>query len=286
MTRGCRVQYATPADLLAHALALPPLDTPPAQLAPGACCAITGQPIQEGYRVMDRSLHLVGQATTEFLDNFRGGIHGHLSDAAARCIRAGQPGSLLHRSLLVFEDGTVHLPLINLASAAEQGRPCWRTLARAVWPARQGQRCVVILTTDTKRRLWPRARVGTLGSHTVLLLHDPESNTSNLLAVDWPRLLTCLDLVEQVYGLGFSKTSVRVSLYGQTRAVQMVGLTETRRLDRALAAWRDQPEFTVALLIAQRTESVPVAPPAHAPAPKPKEKLKEKETPCLQPSLL
>lgn len=59
--------YLTPADLLAEGLALPALATPPQPVPERTCCAITGQPITQGYPVAD----MVTGATAEFLDCFR-----------------------------------------------------------------------------------------------------------------------------------------------------------------------------------------------------------------------
>ncbi len=244
--------YLTPADLLARGLALQPVAERAVDLPPGTCCTITGQPIGRGYRVAD----MVTGATAEFLDCFRGGVHGHVSEAAARCFRSANPrtGNPCARALLIFEDGTAFGPLINRSSALAQGRPCWSDLVRAVWPERQGQRCLAILTTDTKKRLWIRARVGALGPRTPILYYDGKMAGNEVLLVDWPALLSALHLVEQVYQIGFPKATIADGLYAAGKVAQAVGLAEVRRHERALAPWRGTAEFRVALLIGQRQE--------------------------------
>jgi hypothetical protein len=63
--------FATPADFLVCGLNLPPLVTEPQPVPTGTECAITGQPITSGYPVAE----MVTEATAEFLDCFRGGVH-------------------------------------------------------------------------------------------------------------------------------------------------------------------------------------------------------------------
>ncbi len=248
--------FLTPADLLAQGLGLPPVAEPAYPLPPGTVCAITGQPITTGYRVAD----MVTEATAEFLDCFRAGVGGHVSENAARCFRSSNPrmGNPCARPVLLFADGPAYMPTIARESPAtlprcltEMGvpvsRPCWSDLVRAVWPDHHGQQCLCILTTDTKKRLWIRARVGALGARTPVLVHEGED--SAVLLIDWARLIECLDLVEAVYSAGFPKAAIRASLYGACKAIS---LAETRRMENLLRPWRSRPEFTVATLIAQK----------------------------------
>ncbi len=245
--------FLTPADLLARGLNLPLPAVQPVATPPSTCCAITGQPITSGYLVAD----MVTEATAEFLDCFRGGIGGWVSESAARCFKSADPrrGNPCARSVLAFEDGTLYNPLINRESAAAQERPCWSDLVRQVWPARRGEQMLAILTTDTKKRLWIRARVGALGPRTPLLYYD--SGTGNeVLIVDWPMLLAGLELCELIYGLGFPKEAIRGSLYVASKVCETVGLSVARELEGDLARWRERPEFRPALLMAQRTQAV------------------------------
>lgn len=242
--------FLTPADFLAHGLGLGPLSTPPQPVPPGTTCAITGQPINVGYPVAD----MVTDATNEFLDCFRGGVHGYVSDAAARCFKNSDPkkGNPTARAAMIFEDGTYYNPLISRDSAIKNERPCWSELVRDVWPVRAGQRLLIILTTDMKRRLWIRSRVGTLGARTPVFYYDSETAGNESLLIDWSRLVECLDAVEEVYTAGFVKPSIRECLWRQTKAVEEVGFAQTRASERAMQGWRGTPEFQVATLIAQK----------------------------------
>lgn len=242
--------FVSPADLLAAGLRLPPVKEPAHDLPPGSLCAITGQPIRRGYRVAD----MVTDATAEFLDTFRGGVHGHVSESAARCFRSANPraGNPCARSQVAFAGGVLWQPLVNRDSARAQDRPCWSDLVRAIWRERAGQTCLLLLTTDTKKRLWPKARVGALGARTPLLIHDGDLCLSETRLLDWPALLECLDLLETVYTAGFAKPAIRHGLPTATKATAAAGLAQTLAWERALVGWRARPEFAPALLMAQR----------------------------------
>jgi len=243
--------FTTPADFIVRGLRLPALPDPPHPLnGNGICCAITGQPISEGYPVAD----MVTEATAEFLDCFRGGVGGYVSEGAARCFRNADPrrGNPTARAVMIFADGTYYNPLISRASAIAQGRSYWSGLVREVWPARKGQQVLIILTTDMKRRLWPRARIGALGACTPMFCYDPDLGLNGVRIVDWGKLIGCLEVVEKVYSLGFPKQVIETSLYIASKVAQGIGLGETRALEREVAVWRPCAEFAIALLIAQK----------------------------------
>lgn len=237
------------ASLLVRGLDLPPVDKAESVEVPaGTVCAITGQPIAQGYAIQS----LASEATAEYMDTFRGQPCGWLGEDAARAFRWQRQTSL---AAMIFGDGTCYRPLISRASAAaSDGRPCWSDLVRSIWPERQGQRLLVLLTTEMKKRLWPRARVGVLGRATALYLYDAGYNVAESRSVDWPALIECLDLVEEVYTAGFVKERIRTGLWSYYRKVEEVGFDKTRDWERALASWRARAEFLPALLIAQKRE--------------------------------
>lgn len=234
-------------ELLVRGLGVPPVETVEAVDVPaGTTCAITGLPITRGYPIQT----LCSDATAEYLDTFRGQPCGYLGEDAARAFRWQRLTSL---ATMIFEDGTCYRPLISRASAAlDPARPCWSDLMRAVWPTWRGAEVLILLTTDMKKRLWPRARVGVLGSATALYLYDAGYHVAESRVVDWPALLACLDLVEEVYTAGFVKERIRHGLWSYHKMVEEVGIAQTVRWERALAGWRVRPEFLPALLIAQK----------------------------------
>lgn len=246
----------TVTSLIAGTHKLPPFPVPARDLPDGATCALTGESITLGYSLGD----VTTDATNEFLDTFRGLGGGFVSESVARCFKAHPKNGCQILAFLAFEDGTLFQPLIARESAGSTGRPCWSDLVRDVWPARQGQRMAAILTTDTKKRLWPRARVGCLGPSTPIYLHDGDTHVSAPLRVDWPHLISVLDLVEDVYSLGFSKRTIRASLLQDYARARQVGFGACRALEARLHVHRGSPEFAVALLIAQRRPGTAQAP--------------------------
>ncbi len=236
----------TATDVLALALRAPELGIPLRQPPSGACCAVTGVALDAGYRVADA----VPAAAGEFLDMLHGQTDGWLSESAARLFHGTATWNLGSR--LVFEDGTMYWPLIARPKSGE--RPCWSALAREIWPARRGQRCVAILTTDVKKRLWPMARLGQLDTCTPVTIYDPEQNIRATVQVDWPVMLDMLGVIEAVYTAGFSKRSIRDGLYDDFRRIQELGYRRVREFETTLAPMRGQVEFTMAVLIAQKEE--------------------------------
>ncbi len=246
------ITYSTPADFLAVGLKLGPLPAPPIAVPVGTHCALTGQPLTCGYPVST----MVTPATAEFLDHFRGGIDGYVSDAAARCYKSANPrsGNPCARSVVTFADNSCWNPLIASVSAHEQGRPCWSEFVRELWPSRAGQMCLIILTTDTKKRLWPSARIGALGPRTPVYYYDSKTAGNGTIMVDWPRMVECLELIESIYRLGFPKTAMGESLYSASKIAQAVGLREVRDYESQLTLWRGTAEMKMGLLIAQKGE--------------------------------
>ena len=233
----------TIADLLAPALGAT-YDEPPVQFDRPRPCVITGQLVTEGYEIPPLML----ASSSEFLDLVHGDLTGVMSVNACRVFKS----SWNMGSRLIFEDGTAHHPLIAREPAAEQGRACWSSLVRDIWPSRAGQQMVAIVTTDTKKRIWERAKVGRLGLHTPVLHYDMESNTLATTEMNWPRLLECLAFIEEVYSLGFVKPVIARGLYSQHAQLSKVGLARSMAYERTLKPWRAAPEFLFALLIAQK----------------------------------
>lgn len=246
----------TPSAILSRALQLPALPKPPEAIPAGSLCELQncGRHIASGYL---RGL-LTTDATNEQLDTFRGAT-GWICDECARVFKASSPHGnyMMGRAWLAFADGSRWDPLIAQDAAGKAGRACWSTLLREVWPARAGQECVILLTTDGKKRTWPQARSGCLGEKTPVCLHNTDSKFghtsvySGNVYVSWPRLLECLQDVEVVYALGFAKRQIAETLY-ESQVCREIGLPAVATWERRLSAWRQVPEFAVALIVAQK----------------------------------
>lgn len=195
-------------------------------------------------------MSITTDATNEYMDTFRGLPTGWVCESAARLFR--QDHNL--GAWLLFEDGAAFRPLIARESARRENRPCWSELVRDIWPARRGQRMVCLLTTDTKKRLWPRARVGTLGAHTPVFAYDSKLRLAHTVTVAWPDLLSALDLLEDFYTSGFSKCALRESVFAEWKTCERIGMARARVIEDWLRVLRLSPVFPLALIIAQKRE--------------------------------
>jgi hypothetical protein len=235
------------ADFLTYGIGLPELDNPPQQIDGGATCAITGAAIEEGYPVQD----IISKSTGEYLDLLEGYSSEWLSESAARAFK----GSWNMGSRLIFEDGTNYHPLVARKEAQKQERACWSDLVREIWPEREGQRLVMILTTDFKKRIWPRGRVGVLGESTEILVHDMKQGIFDVLQVNWwPKLLKILDVFEEVYTYGFVKPIIASCLYSDHKTIEVIGAQATTDYEKYLQRVRNTNEFKIAMIIAQKYE--------------------------------
>lgn len=232
-------------DLMVRGMAIPELDKPAlVDCPPGAHCCITGEPIERGYVAQK----IVPSAAGEFLELMGGDVMGYMSEMAARAFK----GSWNLGSRFIFEDATHYHPLLNAKSAAKQDRACWSQLVRDVWPDKRGMRYVAILATDYKKKIWPRAVVGTLGEQAPILVFDASRNLLQNVTVDWRRLVEALDFVESVYTAGFVKPAIESNLLSSNKAVAENGLYQSIDWENHLKTLRGTPEFTVAAIIAQK----------------------------------
>lgn len=202
-------------------------------------CALSGEEIPVGYPVAS----VVAKATADFADTFRT-PSAWLSEEAARLFKA----NTLMRGNLLALPGRGLRPFVALASATEE-RPAWRDLLRQIAP---GTQTVAIITDNHKRRLWPQARLSRFGEawRPLFVVGDEERS----LCVDVARLRECLDMVEFIYGLGFTKAVIRdglVSVYAK-KAIRAVGLARAQELEAALREWRGSDEFALAVFVAQK----------------------------------
>lgn len=263
----------SPAEFLFRGLGLPLPDAAPVACPPGTHCPLTGLPLLEGYPVQS----IVPSSTGEWLDLLRGDVHGYLSPQAASCIQ--NDWNLGNRALFQRPDGTfeAHYPLLarpkpgaviepvdeatadpkRLKTLRRDGqgvRPCWSDLLKTL-PSRQGWPCLLIVAADPKKRVWNRARVGSVGEQTPFLLFDSSRSLLNCVSVPAGELLKLLDLVETIYTAGFTKAAMERFLPSETKAVSQVGLAQALAWERALAPYRSLPWFLLVTLCAQRHEA-------------------------------
>jgi hypothetical protein len=209
-----------------------------------------GTPLAVGYPTADA----LSDATGEFLDLLPGSSTGWVSENVARALK----GMWNAGSVAVFADGMYYHPLLSRESAQKQGRPWWSALVRAVWPERAGQQGVFILADNYKKRVWPRAEVGTLGAATAIYVHA--GDISRVLYVDWVRLVATLDRVEEIarecqaaLGKAWIITTRRAlaESFWEQPLVRALGAQRVTELEREVAGLRGSVEFTISQIIFQ-----------------------------------
>lgn len=218
----------------------PPVEQP--QLC-DALCALTGQPITQGFSVGQ----IVSSAMGDVADIVR--FHtGWISVPAAACMKASK---LLRGNLLALPERGIR-PFVSASSATEE-RPCWRDLLMEL----ESVPTVAIFSDEAKRRLWPYATLSTFGERWRPFFnaapHREAATQSRTLSVCVSLLRECLALVEQCYSYGFPKSAIANGLLdvNSRKAIDKVGMAETAVLNRQLAAWRGRDEFVLSLFVAQ-----------------------------------
>lgn len=236
----------TVSKLIADGFNLPPVD---GQTIPqGAYCAVTGEPIAQGVP----AAAVISDATADLADNFKSAWVG--VDAARAYSNSNITGNLV-----AIEGLPIIRPLVARPLDSSTARPIWRDLVHNL-PADTPM--AVIATSNTKRRLWPRAAVTTRGRRWQVLFVD--ADIDRLLTINHTALLYCLGLVEEIYShtpipgkpAMISKDAMRRGLLDAQsfNLVPLYGLPEIMRYERELKVWRRTDEFTLALFIAQRKD--------------------------------
>lgn len=224
------------ARTLCRAFDLPPVTLKPVPVPDGTKCALSGAPITEGYRLLE----VVKPTTGEFLDLFHGGVAGYLSDESCRCLehwhaRGGKPGNVC----------VVNGIPVSVGIGAAENRDQWpEALARL----RTGDEVLLIVATDPKKRIWPRARVGYAGSATPVLLFNGDYNVLNLILCDLDRLRQIINEIELLLGEGASKSGCH---QGLVASPWKASLARKIYAEKTIAPLRNEPEWLVALTMAR-----------------------------------
>lgn len=276
----------SPASFLARGLRLPPPPAvQPVPVPPGTRCPLTGDALETGYPIQA----VIPASTGEWLDLLHGDTHGYFSRDAAATI--ANDWNLGNRAIIERPDGgfDAYYPLLarpkegagdrgegigeiaeeqqetepmsprklkNLARDGSLPRPIWSDLLRQLWPAHAGARCLLILATDPKKRVWNRARVGTIGAATPFLVFDSSRHLLRVVTADMEAMLSVLTLVEEIYTAGFSKRAISQSLLREQKPTAKIGHARTLAYERALSALRPMEWFPLVVIVAQRAPVV------------------------------
>lgn len=208
-------------------------------------CAMTGEALEYGYRLPK----VIDKKTTGQAELFRFGGQ-MLGERAARLMKA----SKLLRGNLLAMPGKGLRPLISISSASEE-RPAWRDIVRKL---KSGTPTIAIISGEFQRRLWHLAPLSYFGgSWRPFCNFDDECRPLNINVI---KLRECLDLVEQVYADGFSKSAIKSGLMGGSaiKVIKVVGFGKTKEYETWLNNWRKTDEFKLAVFIAQKEENTDV----------------------------
>jgi len=174
-------------------------------------------------------------------------IFNMLSPVICRyCVAVWREPKKYHRAVYADPAGVL-FPVISRDSVTED-RPLWADVIRAM-PANEYR--VIILTTDPKKRTWPLARVSR-GDRCTIFLHDPSRGISGNVQLSLDRWRETLAVIESAYDVGFAKPAIATSLYTSHKIATVVGIDRTRQMEQTLAGLRSLPEFSPALIIAQK----------------------------------
>lgn len=214
---------------------------------PGTRCALSGEGITRGYPISD----IVSDAQGEWWETFHGDPFGYLSESAAACWLATNPkrDMRMSKSFAVF-GAVAYEPMVSQQSADAQGRPSWRELVGLAWQRHRDEPCAIVISSDTKKRVWWRGRAGTLGRRTPILIYDTgEVGMFEVREVDWPVMLDDLAAVERAYEAGFYRRDASATLMQNPAACERLGWGEAAALEREMAAARRRPHWPFVLLI-------------------------------------
>lgn len=141
--------------------------------------------------------------------------------------------------------------VISLESVVKGKRP-WVEILREASVMPKDTECTGVLTTDVKPRLWPRARLATVGNFG-LFVHAPDYDTSHWVDFDLFDMLRIVDLVTPILALGFAKASL---YHGLLRDFQRFTKNPQQVIDAELAIseLRKSPAFLPAILVAGVTK--------------------------------
>ncbi|NJL53906.1 hypothetical protein HC928_01285 [bacterium] len=227
----------TPSAMLAAGFGLPSEELIPDGMGQCGLCAQRG-PVLALKRVLSG-------ASADLADTFRHG--GHICKACAACFAAPK---LLVGNLYADETRALK-PVVALASATE-ARPAWRDLLRGMTP---GTLAPPIVTSNTKRRMWPQAVASPVGAQWRVLFVDGDND--RLLTIHHARLMDTLNHIEMLLALGYSKRAIGDTLLHGASIKSMKNADVIRRmmhLEAQTAALRHTDEFTLALFVAQKEE--------------------------------
>ena len=229
------VETLTPSRLIWQHLGEP--DVPAAIEPIAGYCATCAQPISEGMPIEQIVTH-------EFYggsDFLKFGTHVCRPCAWLYKSHRTQPHSFFATESELF------WPTVNTFSS---DRPTWQTVLTRFATDSSVMLAAALLTTDTKPRVWPYARVSAREQFRIYV-HAPDFGMARLVPLDLPLLPELYGEIEQAIALGYSKRSIRGGLYADRKAFAKD--PEAWQREHVLASsGKTRDTFTVALITAPK----------------------------------
>lgn len=203
-------------------------------------CAFSGRELSPNTLAV-RLKDIIKPATADIADTFRY-PSDYLSISAAACFKANRE---LRGNLFITETGII-APMVSGTSAKKAGRPTWLEIFQN-W-SNQNTSAVIILTEESKQRLWHKATLTEMGKTFQVYLNA--NGIKRNLTLDKSKLDASIAAIQPAMEAGYSKIAIQSSLYTCKSAVKANGLLTTRLLEREIASVRGLLEFQVASFIA------------------------------------
>lgn len=203
-------------------------------------CAITGEHIKDGVRVID----IVTDATSQPHETlkYRSDYVSVNSATLFKWVIGGAIGNLY-----ADNTGLGTKPMVSRDSSKKYGRPCWIDLIRDL---DIGTKTACIFTQESKRRLWPFANIGCVGENWSVYLYTDDYQGN--IMINYEKLLKLLTFLEDLYDFGFNKNHMKGGLI-DLKYLKKTNLELSKILDleQRLNQLRETNEFLLAIFIIQ-----------------------------------
>lgn len=187
-------------------------------------CATCAQPISEGVpvgRIITKEFYGVP-------DFFKFGSHVCHSCAWLYSSHKTQPHSFFVTEIALLWP-TISIPVGE--------RPTWRAVLSSFVHYSSDTPVVALLTTDSKPRVWPHARMSIRGQFR-MYVHAPDYNLARMLSPDLELLLELYSEMEKLVAVGYSKRSILTGLYNDRKSFAKD--PEAWQHERSIAKYRNQ----------------------------------------------
>ena len=207
-------------------------------------CAFSGVPLTSGVPVKQ----VIRPATANIADTFR--YPGdYVSGEVASLFKA----QTALRGNLLATPTELQRPLFSVESARAQERPSWLDVFVNLSQG-GGEMLVLILTDESKRRLWPNAVVSEWGQFISLFYNV--GSTARVLTLRTRWLVSLLRTCTFLLTAGYSRQAIQESLI-KSRSLYQAQYPESHEVDKGLFQFRHTPEFQVASFTARDISELP-----------------------------